>query len=135
MQKLEIFEHHFWRPFYKIGLTHSFWNINVHTVIYTWFVIGILIILSLLGKYYITKKNSLIGFIYIDAIKTYNKLITQTIGRYSFTHSSFIISLFTFIFVSNIISIIPWIEEPTADVSTTLALGIISFFVRTNFFN
>jgi F-type H+-transporting ATPase subunit a len=36
--------------------------------------------------------------------------------------------LFFFILYCNLISLIPFLEEPTADLNTTLALGIISFF-------
>ncbi|OIP90229.1 MAG: ATP synthase F0 subunit A [Syntrophobacteraceae bacterium CG2_30_61_12] len=40
-----------------------------------------------------------------------------------------ICSLFMFLVLSNWIGIIPWMEEPTKDLNTTLGLGIMGFFI------
>ncbi|MGA9530534.1 MAG: FoF1 ATP synthase subunit a, partial [Candidatus Babeliales bacterium] len=37
------------------------------------------------------------------------------------------VSLFIFIFLANILSLVPFFDEPTKDLNTTLALGIVSF--------
>jgi F-type H+-transporting ATPase subunit a len=127
MQKFEIFDEHYWKPLENFGLTHSFWNINIKTVILTWVVLGFILILSLLARLAIEDKESISGFLVLSYVRSFNNLITNSLGKFSFTHFSFITSLFTFIFICNIISLIPWLDEPTTDVSTTLALGISAF--------
>lgn len=127
MQKLQIFHEGHWRPLKKLGLTHSFWNINSETVIYTWIVLGLILIICLLARFAIKKKYSIAGFLTLSFVKVFNNLITNTLGKFYFNHFSFITSLFSFILICNIISLIPWIDEPTTDASTTLALGLCSF--------
>ena len=48
-------------------------------------------------------------------------------GSLIFPHFAFVTSIFLFILFCNIISIVPWMEEPTQNLNTTLALGITSF--------
>lgn len=127
MQNFEIFHEQYWKPLEKLGFTHSFWNINTKTIIFTWIVLGIIFIFSILARFAIKRKYSILGFIFLSFVRSFNNLITNTIGFFSFNHFSFITSLFIFIFVCNIVSLIPWIDEPTSDASTTLALGISSF--------
>lgn len=128
MQDFEIFHQSFWKPLSYIGLTGNFWNINKNTIIFTWVVLGLLFLISLACYYVLTKRrDGIAAYIINSLVKTFKDLVEQTIGYFSFKHFAFITSMFTFIFFCNIIALIPWIEEPTTDVSTTLALGIISF--------
>lgn len=127
MQKFELFEEHFWQPLSKFGLKGAFWNLSPKAIIFTWIVLFILLIVSIIARILIQKKDSFSGFLVLDFVRSFENLITQTLGQYSFKHFAFITSLFIFIVTCNILSLIPWLEEPTADVSTTLALGIISF--------
>ena len=60
-------------------------------------------------------------------MRSFIDLCSQSFGFFSFNHTAFIISLFTFILLCNCIAIIPWVEEPTKELNTTLALGILSF--------
>jgi len=128
MQKFEIFHEEQWHPLKHLGLTNSFWSINSKTIIYTWIVLGFILIFCLTARFAIKRKYSIPGFLALSFVRTFNNLITNTLSRFYLNHFLFITSLFTFIFVCNIISLIPWIDEPTADPGTTLALGITSFF-------
>lgn len=127
MQNFDIFHKNFWRPLEKLGLTHSFWNVTSDIIIFTWVVLATIFIFALIGRYYINQPESIPGFLVLSFIRSFNNLVTQTIGFFSFNHFAFLTSLFIFILACNIISLIPWIEEPTTEVSTTLALGLVSF--------
>lgn len=127
MQQLDLFEHHTWRPFEAMGFTHSFWSLNRDTIIYTWVVLGILIILAFAVRYFIRKPNTLPGAIAETYVRAFMQMITQTLEYFDYRYCAFIGSLFTFIFISNILILFPYMEEPTKDINTTLALALISF--------
>lgn len=127
MQTFDVFEEHFWQPLKKFGFTSSFWNINSQTIIFTWIILILLFLISLLARQMLKDPDSVSAFIVISYVKSFYNLVNQTLGFFSYNHFAFITSLFTFILFCNIISIIPWLEEPTTDVNTTLALGLISF--------
>lgn len=133
MQNFDIFEEHYWKPFEQFGLTDNFWNINSHIIVCTWLVLFILFILAISGRFALRKKNSIPEFLVLTYVKTFTNLITETLGKFYYKHVAFIISLFTFILTCNLISLIPGLEEPTTNINTTLALGLISFlYVQTS---
>jgi F-type H+-transporting ATPase subunit a len=66
-------------------------------------------------------------FVTLEFIRFFVDMCNQSIGKFSFAHFSFITALFIFIACANILSTIPWLEEPTQDLNTTLALGLIAF--------
>jgi len=66
-------------------------------------------------------------FLATGFVQYFNNLCKQTLGSFSFNHFAFITSMFVFIFSCNLFAVIHGIEEPTKDLNTTLALGIIAF--------
>ena len=117
----------FWNPFKEYGLKHSFFNFTLSTITATWVVLGVIISLIVLGRLYYKNKKSRLRYVFTISTKSFMDLCTQTLGVFDFHHFSFIFSLFIFILICNFISLIPHVEEPTADLSTTLALGTLSF--------
>lgn len=111
-----------------LGLEHNFFTINPTTVVHTWIVIGLLIAILLPIRYLLKHRPGITTHLVTTYIRSFMDLCEQTIGYFSFVHFSFVTALFTFIFFCNIIIIIPWMEEPTKDLNTTLALGLIAFF-------
>lgn len=114
-------------PFSIFGFTDPFWNIHTYTLVYTWVVLGIVVFLTLLVQYGFRKEHDVISFAALSFVKAFKDLCTQTLGSYSLRHTTFILTLFTFILISNVLAVIPGLEEPTSDLNTTLALGITSF--------
>jgi F-type H+-transporting ATPase subunit a len=112
-------------PFF--GIDHTFLRINKATVLYTWITLLLLAGVLFLGRYLLTKKN-LGTYIILSFIQFFVDLINQTLARFSMGHFVFITTTFCFVLACNIVSLIPWMEEPTTDVNTTLALGLVSFF-------
>jgi len=127
MQSLDIFKQEYWEPFKTFGLTNPFWSINRSTIIHTWIILGILIAIIIAARIAIRNEKNVFGYMVISFVKAFRDLIIQSLGEFNFNHFAFIASLFSFIVLCNIISLIPWFEEPTSDLSTTLGLGITSF--------
>jgi len=126
VEGLHFFEFGQWSIESLFGVQNSFLEINRDTVIYTWFTIALLAILLLFFHYFFTRSAHL-RVLTLSFIDFFIDLVHQTIGDFHQKHFFFVTSLFIFIFLCNIISIIPGLDEPTKDVNTTFALGIIAF--------
>lgn len=109
------------------GFDHSFFRIDKSTVIYTWITLLLITVLLLLGRYLLTKKQSLGRYITLYLVDFFVSLVNQTLPQFSFNHFVFITTTFYFVLACNVVSLIPWVEEPTTNINTTLSLGIISF--------
>lgn len=129
MENNNLLTGHQWQPFLKYGFSHSFWTLDTDTLIGTVVVTTLIIMVSLYANYVLTKKNeSITKFIFLKYVDGFKDLLQQTLQSAPLKHLAFVGSIFTFIMLCNIISIIPYIEEPTKDLNTTLALGLIQFF-------
>ncbi len=128
MQDHNLLTGHQWQPLVQYGWTHKFWTLNTDTIIGSLVVTILLILLSLYAHYTLKQKQSILKFVILQYVQSFKELLNQTLQSSPVGHLAFIGSLFTFIFCCNVISLIPFIEEPTKDLNTTLALGLISFF-------
>ena len=117
----------FWNPFKQYGFKHSFFNLTLSTITATWAVLFVILLLIFFGRLFFKNKQSRIRYVLITATESFMDLCTQTLGFFNFHHFSFMFALFIFILICNTISLVPYLEEPTADLSTTLALGTLSF--------
>jgi len=113
------------------GVTHPFFNVTASTIIATWAVLGALVITLLLCRFFFHYKKGTIRFVTITIIKAFMNLCAQTLGTFNYRHFSFVMALFLFILYCNLIGMLPFLEEPTADLNTTLALGTFSFLYIT----
>ena len=127
MKPLKIFEYENWRPLASIGFDNPLFSIHIKTVVCTWIVIVFLVIISLIARYFLKKPESVGNFLVVSFGEAFIDLCNQILGTFRYRHFAFITSLFSFIVLCNFISIIPWLEEPTQDLNTTLALGIAAF--------
>jgi len=116
-----------WQPLLAYGFTHPFWSLNGTTLRDTWIVLGALLILAIPIKFILSHKRTVSRHLLTSFITYFMDLTDQSLGAFSWNHFNFITSLFCFIFFCNIASLIPFMEEPTTDLNTTLALGIIAF--------
>lgn len=128
MSGFDIVETDQWLFGSLFGIDHSFLRINKPTVIYTWITLAFIAAVLFLGRYFLTKKKSLGNFITLQFISFFVDLINQTLTKFSMKHFVFVTTTFCFVLGCNIVSLIPWMKEPTTDLNTTLALGLISFF-------
>jgi F-type H+-transporting ATPase subunit a len=128
MQDHNLLTGHQWQPFTDYGFTHKFWTLNTDTLTGTIIATSLIILFSLYAHHALQKKQSISKFIILKYVESFKDLLKQTLLSAPVHHLAFIGSLFTFIVCCNTISFIPFIEEPTKDLNTTLALGLISFF-------
>ena len=105
-------------------------NVHLDTLISTWLVLGIILIVCLL-----LRKNIKImpgGLqVCIEAVFSYLEgIVMDNIGEKGKKFMPLIIGLFMFIFISNQIGLLPTagaIKSPTADLNTTLGLALFVF--------
>ena len=117
-----------WYPLQFMGITHQASGVDIHILKSTWLSMAVLLILLLVGRYFIARPTSIGGTIVRTVIRNLIDLIEQSVGKFVFRYYTFISSIFIFIMACNWIGLIPGIEEPTKDLNTTLALGLIAFF-------
>lgn len=127
MQELELFPSDFWEPLKPLGLEGAFWQLNKHTLIDTWIVLIVLLLLIFGIRLALTQRQSIGRHVVVSFIKTFKDLYHQTIPVYKYSYFTFILTLFTFILLCNLSALLPFVEEPTGDLNTTLALALISF--------
>lgn len=121
-------DHHItWTPLKNFGLTHDFWTIQAETLISTWIILGLIILLSWYISRCFKNEHSLVRWATVEYVRLFKDLVQQSLKSCPIEHLAMIGSFFTFILMCNTIQFIPWLEEPTKDINTTFALGIISF--------
>lgn len=116
-----------WYPLSFLGITNQYTAINCETVINTWIVLIAMGVIVIIARYFLARPESMGHYIVTSIIKSFVNLIEQSAGRFVDSYYKFITSLFLFILSCNWISLIYTIEEPTKDLNTPLALGIIAF--------
>lgn len=120
------FEHErLWYPLAHLGITHPLSAVQVNTIMHTWVALAVLVALIILARFLL--KNALGAYVIKSAVKSFMQLVEQSAGTFVYRYYTFIASLFTFIIICNWVALIPYVEEPTKDLNTTLALGIVAF--------
>lgn len=128
MHNQGMIHEHDWKPFQSLGFTHKFWTLKADTLISTWVILGIIFIMSWYISRCLKNEQSLVRFVTLQYVQAFRDLIQQSLKTCSINNLAMIGSIFTFIFMCNTIQFIPWLEEPTKDLNTTFALGLLSFF-------
>lgn len=116
-----------WQPLLAYGFTNPFWSLNSITLRDTWIVLALLLLISFPIKFILSQKRSILRHMLITFIHSFMDLTQQALGLFAANHFNFVTSLFCFIFFCNIASLVPFMEEPTQDLNTTFALGLIAF--------
>ena len=125
--EFEIFDYHDIRPLAKYGLTGNFWTINLMTIIYTWAAMATIAVLVGLTLYFIRKPENRFIFALKTVVDFLANLTTETLGFFDEQIFYFTSGIFLFTLSCNLVSLIPYIDEPTKDLNTTLAIGAASF--------
>ncbi|MBN1549121.1 F0F1 ATP synthase subunit A [Candidatus Babeliales bacterium] len=128
MEGLQILTYNRWYPLRFLGFTDPFWSVHEETILATWIVLGILLFTSILIHIGVKKNHPYLRYLAMEYVRFFKGTYTEATGLYNYNNIVFLIALFSFIMLCNIAAaFIPWIEEPTSDVNTTLAFGITSF--------
>lgn len=130
MEGLEVFNaEHMWHPLSLFGIDVPFIAVSIPTIINTWIVLFVLTLFVLVFRY-LTHKSAVARFLVNSSVNSFVELCVQSLGSFHYQHFVFVFSIFVFILFCNWIALIPFVEEPTKDINTTLALGCISFFYK-----
>jgi F-type H+-transporting ATPase subunit a len=127
MHNQSMMQHQTWKPLAYWGIDGSFWTLQTDVLVSTWTILGLILISSLYISRCLKNEKSFVRFAVLQYVKTFQELLIQSIRTCPTNHLCMIASLFSFILLCNTIQIIPWLEEPTANLNTTFALGFISF--------
>ncbi len=128
MDNHDMLQGHEWNGLAKLGLHHPFWTVQADVVTSTLFILLLITAASLFINRCLRNPNSLVRFVALQYVQNFRDLLKQTLNAAPHNHLAFIGSLFTFILLCNSIQVFPTFEEPTKNLNTTLALGLISFF-------
>ena len=127
--KIAIFDETVIKPLEYFGLKHSFWGIHVETILYTWIAMAIMFTLVLIARLYLKKDLNVVALIFEKSVSFFNDLCKESIGaEFKFEYFSLVSTMFFFTLFCCLVGLLPYIEEATKDLNTTLALGCISFF-------
>jgi F-type H+-transporting ATPase subunit a len=130
MEGLEVFNaEHVWHPLSLFGIDIPFVAISIATLVNTWIVLLVLTVFIVVFRY-LTTKSAVATFLVHSSVNSFIELCVQSLGTFNYHHFVFVFSIFVFILFCNWIALIPFVEEPTKDINTTLALGCISFFYK-----
>jgi F-type H+-transporting ATPase subunit a len=123
----DLFEHHTFQPFTSWGLTNSFWTLNVDTILYTWVALGITVLAAWLGRKSLKHPETVPGYLAEKVARSFINMTSQALEQFEYRYYAFIGSLFIFILICNVIVVLPFMEEPTKDLNTTIAFALCSF--------
>jgi F-type H+-transporting ATPase subunit a len=102
---------------------------NSETLIMSWIVMAVIILFGILA----TRKISIIPGPYQTLaevmVVAFEGLVNDALDEGNRHYFPVIITLFLFIWLSNLLGVIPFLSEPTKDLNTPLAYGIMGFFI------
>ena len=102
-------------------------NTSVDTVVYTWLIIALLAILSILAtKSVKAVPGGLQNFMEV-IIGGIENMVVETMGEHGRPFFPLIATLAIFILVSNLIGLVPGFFPPTANINTTAACAVVVF--------
>lgn len=119
---------HVLKPLAVFGLNSAFFDIDTHVVMQTWIVLLIIFLICLPVRWILKKRQGIARYLVLSFTRNFVDLCNQAMGKLIFKHFAFVTTVFIFILVCNIVPILPWAEEPTRNLSTTLAMSLTSFF-------
>ncbi len=127
--KISIFDYIAIHPFQMFGLTGAFWTVHIDTLVYTWAAMAALFLLALLGHRVLQRKNgaTLTAIAYERVVVFFLDLCKESFGYTNYNYFYFVTTLFLFTFSCCIIALVPFLDESTKDLNTTLAISLISF--------
>ncbi len=123
-----IDEHTAWNLLSVFKIDHPFFYISRSLCFFTWAVLFFLIITIILIRLAISTNNGIARYGIIFATRSFINITRDSLGVFNARHAGFALSIFLFILFCNLMGIVPFMEEPTADLNTTIGLALMVFF-------
>lgn len=104
-------------------------ELNSETLIMSWIVMAVIILFGILA----TRKISILPGPYQTLaevmVAAFEGLVNDALDEGNRHYFPMIITIFLFVWLSNMLGVIPFLSEPTKDLNTPLAYGILGFFI------
>jgi F-type H+-transporting ATPase subunit a len=104
-------------------------TVNYMTLLNTWLIMAILVVVSILATRRLKKIPNPLQRTMEVYVSFMDRLVRETLETSSRSYLPLIGTMFLFLFLCNCIGIIPGLQEPTRDLNTPLGLGIMGFFL------
>lgn len=102
--------------------------VNIDTLIYTWIVVGFLLLITFLATRRITSGPPTGVQNVVELVMEFvGTMVRENIGSRSRFIPPLAITMFIFLLVANWMGLIPLFKSPTADINTTVALALMVF--------
>ena len=98
-------------------------------VAYSWFVMGLLIVLSFLATRGLAIYPNRMQNVMEVIISGFNSLLVDTMGEHGKKFFPLIATIGLYILASNLLGLFPGFESPTANLNTTLSMALVVFVV------
>lgn len=122
------FDHTIAYPLSYFGIEpSSLTAFHVDTLYTTWLAMGLLVIAVVLLRLFWFSTESLPYAMVEKAILYFGDMCVSSIGYFRYDYFVFIASLFTFSLFCCVVCLLPWVEEATRDINTTIALALSSY--------
>jgi len=125
--KVPVFEHAVARPFSYLGFTGGFLDVHIDTLMYTWIGMAGLFLFIACARWYVRDKKSIFAFAVEQSVVFFSDLCNESFGSFNYGYFVFVCALFIFTLTCNIVGLLPFVEESTRDLNTTLAIALSSF--------
>ncbi|MCF8054065.1 MAG: F0F1 ATP synthase subunit A [Deltaproteobacteria bacterium] len=106
---------------------HKLYGINLTIVVYSWFVMFCLIVLGAMATRRLSAIPSTVQNVCEVIVSGLDTFSTNTMGEKGKKFFPLIASIGLFIFVSNMVGLVPAFESPTASLSITVSLSLLVF--------
>jgi len=110
------------------GLDFTF-TINPHTLIWTWGIIAVLAGAGFLCGRRLRLIPGRVQIVFEMIIGYFMHICQEAMGEDGRKFFPLVMTLFLFVLVSNWLGAVPNVDPPTADLNTTLGLGLLVFFI------
>lgn len=126
--KIPIFQHAAINPLAWLGLTGSFWEIHIDTLIFTWIAMAMIFAIVFATRFFCRRhETNPFSFAVEQSIEFFVELCNESFGSFKYEYFAFITSIFIFTMFCNFSGLLPFVKEPTEDLNTALACGVSSF--------
>ncbi|HUX86465.1 MAG TPA: F0F1 ATP synthase subunit A [Chloroflexota bacterium] len=98
------------------------------TVVTTWVIVAVLLVTAALAGRRVSYKASRSQAVLEWGITTLRGMLAEMTGTTDDRYLPLVATVASFVLVSNLVPVIPWVEAPTADINTPIALSLIVFF-------
>jgi len=121
---------------WEVGPKNSLWTLHLDTILLSLLVCAILLGVGIYIRTHVTSGRPSRMQNAVESIMQFlNGIIEENLGRNPGTIASIALTLFFFIWISNLLGLIPvptYIHSPTSDVNATFALAILVFILLHN---